>query len=119
MKRRTFIKLSAISAAGMVLPLQLEGEGAAMPQLKPNTLITPNADFYILQIGEPAVLDAATWRMAITGLIEKTDATPATCGHHCDGIRHGDANPEMYRGPDRHGTDEQCGVERHSVARLA
>ena len=71
MKRRTFIKLSAISAAGMVLPLQLEGQAAAVSQLKPNTLITPNADFYILQIGDPAVLDAATWRMAITGLTEK------------------------------------------------
>ncbi|MDE0012226.1 MAG: molybdopterin-dependent oxidoreductase [Candidatus Poribacteria bacterium] len=71
MKRRRFIKLSAISAAGMVLPLRLEGETAAMPSLKPSTLITPNADFYILQIGDPAVLDAASWRMVITGLIEK------------------------------------------------
>ena len=71
MKRRRFIKLSAISAAGMVLPLQLEGETASMPSLKPRTLITPNADFYILQIGDPAVLDAASWRMVITGLIEK------------------------------------------------
>lgn len=71
MKRRKFIKLSAISAAGMVLPLQLERQAAAKPLLKPNTLITPNADFYILQIGNPAKLDAATWRMAITGLIEK------------------------------------------------
>ena len=71
MKRRTFIKLSAISAAGMVLPLQLEGQTEAMPSLKPSTLITPNADFYILQIGDPAVLDGVTWRMVITGLIEK------------------------------------------------
>ena len=71
MKRRTFIKLSAISAAGMVLPLQLEGQIEAKPLLKPGTLITPNADFYILQIGDPKVLDAATWRMAITGMIEK------------------------------------------------
>lgn len=71
MKRRRFIKLSAISAAGMVLPLRLEGEMASMPSLKPSTLITPNADFYILQIGDPAVLDAASWRMVITGLIEK------------------------------------------------
>ena len=71
MKRRTFIKLSAISAAGMVLPLQLEGHAAAKPLLKPKTLITPNADFYILQIGNPVALDAKTWRMAITGLVEK------------------------------------------------
>ena len=71
MKRRTFIKLSAVSAAGMVLPLQLEGDVAAAAQLKPSTLITPNADFYILQIGEPAELDAAAWRLVITGLSEK------------------------------------------------
>ena len=71
MQRRTFIKLSAISAAGMVLPLQLEGQIKAMPPLKPNTLITPNTDFYILQIGDPAVLDEASWRMVITGLIER------------------------------------------------
>ena len=71
MKRRTFIKLSAISAAGMVLPLQLEGQAPAKPLLKPKTLITPNADFYILQIGNPVALDAKTWRMAITGLVEK------------------------------------------------
>ena len=71
MKRRRFIKLSAISAAGMVLPLQLEGQMEAMLSLKPSTLITPNADFYILQIGDPAVLDTASWRMVITGLIDK------------------------------------------------
>ena len=71
MQRRTFIKLSAVSAAGLVLPLQLEGDAAAAPPLKPSTLITPNADFYILQIGDPVELDAATWRLPITGLIDK------------------------------------------------
>ena len=80
MKRRKFIKLSAISAAGLVLPVQvgcsgplikLEGQADTEPLLKPGTFVTPNADFYILQIGDPAVLDAANWRMAITGLIEK------------------------------------------------
>ncbi len=71
MERRKFIKLSAISAAGMVLPLKLTGRAAAVPELKPKTMITPNADFYVLQIGDPAVLDGATWRMAITGLIQK------------------------------------------------
>ncbi len=71
MKRRKFIKLSAISAAGMVLPLRLEADAEAVPHLKPRTLITPNADFYILQIGDPVELDAATWRLPITGLTEK------------------------------------------------
>ena len=71
MERRTFIKLSVISAAGMVLPLQLEGHAAAVQGLKPRIMITPNSDFYILQIGDPAELDATTWRLLITGLIEK------------------------------------------------
>jgi len=71
MKRRTFIKLSAISTAGLALPIRLKAETANKPLLKPSTLITPNAEFYILQIGEPATLDAATWRMAITGMIQK------------------------------------------------
>ena len=48
MKRRTFIKLSAIGAAGMVLPLQLEAQAAESSLLWPSTLITPTADFYIL-----------------------------------------------------------------------
>ena len=71
MKRRTFIRLSAISAAGMVLPLKLEADTDEIPLLKPRTLITPNSEFYILQIGDPIELDAAHWRMTITGLIEK------------------------------------------------
>jgi DMSO/TMAO reductase YedYZ molybdopterin-dependent catalytic subunit len=71
MKRRTFIKLSAISAAGMVLPLQLEAQNDDdLPLLKPRTLITPNEDFYILQIDEPVKLDAENWGLVITGLVE-------------------------------------------------
>jgi len=71
MKRRRFIKLSAISAAGLVLPIQLEGQADAAPLLKPGTFVTPNADFYVLQIGDPAKLDVNTWRMAVIGLVEK------------------------------------------------
>ena len=71
MKRRTFIKLSAISAAGMVLPLQLEAQNDDdLPLLKPRTLITPNEEFYILQIDEPVKLDAENWGLVITGLVE-------------------------------------------------
>lgn len=70
MKRRTFIKLSVISAAGMVLPLQLEAQADDVPVLKPRTLITPNGEFYILQIKEPAVINAANWRLGISGLGE-------------------------------------------------
>ena len=71
MKRRTFIKLSAISTAGIVLPLQLEAQTDDAPLLKPRTLITPNEEFYILQLGDPVELDADSWRLAITGLVEK------------------------------------------------
>ena len=110
MKRRTFIKLSAISAAGLVLPVQLEGQAAAKQLLKPVTFVTPNADFYILQIGNPAVLDADTWRMAITGpgLIEKPmltlRLTDITAMESVTATR----TLKVYRRPDRHRTDEQC-----------
>lgn len=70
MKRRTFIKLSAISAAGMVLPLQLEAQTEDIPLLKPRTLITPNEEFYILHLGDTVELDVANWRLPITGLVE-------------------------------------------------
>ena len=71
MKRRTFIKLSAMSATGLVLPVQLEAQADAKPLLKPGTFVTPNADFYVLQIGNPAQLDGNNWRLAVGGLIEK------------------------------------------------
>ena len=71
MKRRRFIKLSAMSAAGLVLPVQLEGQADAKPLLKPGTFVTPNADFYVLQIGNPAELDGNVWRLVVAGLIEK------------------------------------------------
>ncbi len=74
MKRRTFIKLSVISAAGMVLPLQLEAQPDDVPVLKPRTMITPNEEFYILQIKEPIVLNAANWRLGISGLVENRPA---------------------------------------------
>ncbi len=70
MKRRTFIKLSAMSAAGMVYPLQLQAQIDDVPILKPRALITPNEEFYILQIGDPVKIDAANWRLVITGLVE-------------------------------------------------
>lgn len=71
MKRRTFIKLCVISTAGTVLPLQLEVQSEDAVPLKPRTLITPNEEFYILQLDDPVELDEANWRLAITGLVEK------------------------------------------------
>lgn len=55
----------------MVLPLQLEVQSDDAPMLKPRTLITSNEEFYILQLDEPVELNAATWRLAITGLVEQ------------------------------------------------
>ncbi len=71
MKRRNFIKLSAMSAAGMVLPIKLQAQEDNIPLLKPRTFKTPNDEFYILQIGDPAKIDVNNWRLVITGLAEK------------------------------------------------
>lgn len=71
MKRRSFIKLAVISSAGMVLPIKLETLAKENPLLKPLTLITPNDQFYILQIGKPAQIEENNWRLAVTGMIEK------------------------------------------------
>lgn len=71
MKRRNFIKLSAMSAAGMVLPIKLKAQEDNLPLLKPRTFKTPNDEFYILQIGDPATIDVKNWRLVITGLAEK------------------------------------------------
>jgi len=71
MKRRTFIRISAMSAAGMVLPIKLQAQEEDVPLLKPRTLITPNNEFYILQLDDPAELNEAGWRLVITGLVEK------------------------------------------------
>ena len=54
----------------MVLPLQLESQNDEELLLKPRTLITPNEEFYILQIGEPVKIEAANWRLMISGLVK-------------------------------------------------
>ena len=60
-----------MSATGMVIPLKLEAQNDEIPiLLKPQTFITPNEEFYILQIDDPVKLDAANWRLAITGLVQ-------------------------------------------------
>ncbi|RKU30074.1 hypothetical protein C6497_05000 [Candidatus Poribacteria bacterium] len=71
MKRRSFIKLTAISSAGMVLPIKLDLLADDHQTLKPLTLITPNDQFYILQIDKPAKIEEKNWRLAVTGMIEK------------------------------------------------
>ena len=73
MRRREFLKITAISAAGTVLPLHYldaENDDPKMV-LKPPSMITPNDKFYLQQIGEAPLIKAEHWRLAITGLIEK------------------------------------------------
>ena len=70
MKRRTFIKLSVISAAGIVIPIHLEAQNDVPTGLKPSNFITSNDEFYTLQIGKPAVIDDINWSLAITGLVK-------------------------------------------------
>lgn len=75
MKRRTFIKLSAMSAAGIVIPLKLQAQEENIALLKPRTFKTPNDEFYILQIGEPEEIDVKNWRLVFTGLVDKQGST--------------------------------------------
>jgi DMSO/TMAO reductase YedYZ molybdopterin-dependent catalytic subunit len=72
MKRRKFIKITAITAASAMAPIRyLDAVSEPDITLKPDTLITPNADFYILQINEPVHIKAEQWRLVITGLVDR------------------------------------------------
>ena len=74
MERRKFVKILAISTAGVTLPIRhFESMGATEPVLNPSTMITSNDDFYQLQIGNQPDLkaDPKPWRLLVTGLVEK------------------------------------------------
>ena len=74
MKRRKFVKILAISAAGAALPIgDFDAVGVTGPVLKPGTMITSIPDFYKLQIGNvPAInADPSHWKLLVTGLVEK------------------------------------------------
>ena len=79
MKRREFIKVTAITAAGSMLPFRYldASEEATQPMRDPASFITPTEDFYVLQIGDPPKIDfgeppeVPNWKLAITGLVEK------------------------------------------------
>ena len=69
MNRRNFIKITTISAAGILLPIkyiQANDEEILTP-----TLITSNKDFFTLHIGEIPSIDLKSWKLAITGHIEQ------------------------------------------------
>ena len=88
MKRRKFIKMTVIGAAGTTLPLRyLDAANAdsASPEnfaessdatsgtnrLIPASMITPTGEFYVLQIRQPPHIKPAHWRLRISGLVEK------------------------------------------------
>lgn len=74
MKRRKFVKILAVSTAGVTLPIRhFEAMGITQSVLKPGAMITSNADFYKLQIGSPPELkaDSKSWLLLVTGLVEK------------------------------------------------
>jgi len=71
-ERRRFIKITAISTAGVALPISYLGAiGATEAVLKPSTMITSNDDFYVLQKGDQPRLKAEHWRLGVMGLVEK------------------------------------------------
>lgn len=88
MKRRKFIKMTVMSAAGTTLPLRYLNAvnvASSSPQhfgesseatsgknsLIPSTMITPTGEFYVLQIRQPPHIKSAHWRLRIAGLVKK------------------------------------------------
>ncbi len=73
MNRRKFIQIAAVSVGGTMLPLRSFYAENDIPKemLKPASMITPNGEFYVLQIGEVPVLKAEHWPLAIRGLVER------------------------------------------------
>ncbi|MBM3213300.1 hypothetical protein FJZ36_00065 [Candidatus Poribacteria bacterium] len=81
MNRRTFLKVSAVSAAGVLLPVFGDSADAATRSpdqwaragVEPSRWVTPTREFYVQDItsGNPPALDASKWRMIINGLVQK------------------------------------------------
>ncbi len=88
MKRRKFVKMTVMSAAGTTLPFRcLNAVNTVYPSpqhftenseaklgrnsLIPPSLITPTDEFYVLQIRQPPLINSARWQLTITGLVKK------------------------------------------------
>jgi len=72
MNRRDFIKITTISAAGVLLPIEyIQAESDKKEILKPPDLITPNEEFYRLDLGKIPALDIKYWKLAITGQVKR------------------------------------------------
>jgi DMSO/TMAO reductase YedYZ molybdopterin-dependent catalytic subunit len=77
--RRTFIKLSALSAAGTFLPLApLRSENNPKTWVRknasPSSWVTPTKEFYVQDItsGNPPKLEPDKWRLILNGLVQKS-----------------------------------------------
>ena len=71
MNRRDFIKITSISVAELLLPIEyIQAESDKKESLKPPHLITPNEEFYRLDLGKIPALDLKYWKLAITGHVE-------------------------------------------------
>ena len=70
--RRRFIQIIGVTTAGFTVPIYyLEAETDSLPIVDPDSFITDNDDFYILQIGDPREINAKHWKLSVTGLVEK------------------------------------------------
>ena len=86
MKRRKFIKMTVMSAAGTTLPfryLNAVNIDSSSPQyfaesseatqgtnsLIPSSMITPTGEFYVLQIRQAPHIKPEHWRLRISGLV--------------------------------------------------
>ncbi len=74
MNRREFLRITAISAAGVTLPIHYVKAGTEEEQQAaplPSAFVTPNKDFYIQHIRNSPELVAENWKLAITGRVQK------------------------------------------------
>lgn len=69
--RRNFIKITSISTAGVLLPLKYIQAESDEEMLKPPNIITPNEEFYRIDLGKTPSLNIKYWRLAITGNVEQ------------------------------------------------
>lgn len=80
MNRRDFIHIIAVSAAGVMLPIQCmpaasDEESRASDEkktiLEPATMVTPNKQFFVTSIGRIPAVDIKNWRLLLTGKVER------------------------------------------------
>lgn len=80
MNRRDFIKITSLSIAGTVVPVEIihsdfsdsekSEKSEKSENLKPD-FFTPNDKFYVTSIGSPPTINLDSWRLRIGGLVQK------------------------------------------------